>query len=60
MFVLEMLRSSNFSRLLTAARECLHMVDRAAEVLKAGEPAALQVRGPAFSANFFQVYLTLC
>lgn len=42
-FVEEMLRSSNFSKLLSAARECLRLVERANEIASLDNSESLQV-----------------
>lgn len=42
-FVLEMLRSSNFNKLLSATRECFNMVKRSQDICAADDFASLKV-----------------
>ena len=44
-FVVVMLKSASFNKLLSAARECLYMLRRSAGLMSAGKESCLKVRG---------------
>jgi hypothetical protein len=60
LFVLEMLRSSNFNKLLSAARECNFLVKRSQMIWTADNTASLRVRSLGVMLEVWHSISRLC